>query len=179
MPTGRQQIQHARRDVVLDRLEVNALLGIEGREVVEEDLVARLVGGFEVDGFDLDEREIALTLFGRADLAGDRVAGAQIELADLGRRDVDIVRPRQVVVVRGAEESKAVGKAFEHALGEDQAVLLGLRLQDLEDQFLLAQAGGPTTARSFATWVSVVMFISFSLPISRTSPSFSSSIFSS
>ena len=50
--------------------------------------------------------------------------------------------PGQIVVFRRAEESEAVGQAFEHAFGEDQAVLFGLRAQDLEDQLLLAHAGG-------------------------------------
>jgi hypothetical protein len=40
-----------------------------------------------------------------------------------------------------AQEAEAVGQAFEDAFGEDQAVLLGLRAEDLEDQLLLAHAG--------------------------------------
>ncbi len=116
--------------------------GIERRQVVEENLVARDLGILEVDRFDLDQREVALAVLGRADLAGDGVAGAQIELADLRRRDVDIVRARQIVVLGRAEESEAVGQAFENALGEDEAVLFGLGAQDLEDQLLLAHAGG-------------------------------------
>ena len=99
-------------------------------------------GIFEVDRFDFDQREIALAVFRRANLAGDGVAGAQIELADLRRRDVDIVRAGQIVVFRRAEESEAVGQAFQHAFGEDEAVLFGLRAEDLEDQLLLAHAGG-------------------------------------
>ena len=61
--------------------------------------------------------------------------------ADLRRRDVDVVGPGQVVVVGRAQEAEAVGQDLEHALGEDQAALLGLRLEDLEDQLLLAHAG--------------------------------------
>ena len=49
--------------------------------------------------------------------------------------------PGQVVVVRRPQEPEAVGQHFEHALREDQAALLGARLQDLEDQLLLAHAG--------------------------------------
>ena len=49
--------------------------------------------------------------------------------------------PGQVVVIRGAQESEAVGQALQDAFGEDQAALLGLRLQDLEDQLLLAHPG--------------------------------------
>ena len=49
--------------------------------------------------------------------------------------------PGQVVVVGRAQESEAVGQHLEHAFREDEAALLGLRLQDLEDQLLLAHAG--------------------------------------
>jgi hypothetical protein len=47
------------------------LVRVERRQVVEEDLVARSLGRFEVDGLDLDEREVALALLRRANLAGD------------------------------------------------------------------------------------------------------------
>ena len=40
---------------------------VERRQVVEENFLARHVGRFKVDGFDLlDEREITLAFFGRA-----------------------------------------------------------------------------------------------------------------
>ena len=118
------------------------LVGIERRQVVEEDLVARFLGRLEVDGVDFDQREVALAFFRRADLAGDGVAGAQIEAADLRRRDVDVVRAGQIVVLGRAQEAESVGQAFQHAFREDEAALFRLRLQDLEDQLLLAQAGG-------------------------------------
>ena len=130
-----------------DGFQLQPLVGIERRQVVEEDLVARFLGRLEVDGVDLDEREVALAFLGRADLAGDGVAGAQIEAADLRGRDVDVVGAGQVVVLGRAQEAEAVGQAFEHAFGEDQAALFGLRLQDLEDQLLLAQAGGAGDAQ--------------------------------
>ena len=139
---GRQQIHHAAGVVILDGLELQALVGIERRQVVEEDLVARFLGRLEVDGVHLDQREVALAFLGRADLAGDGVAGAQVEAADLRGRDVDVVRARQVIVLRRAQEAEPVGQAFEYAFGEDQAALFGLGLEDLEDQLLLTQAGG-------------------------------------
>src|SRR4029453_11996751 len=71
------------------------------------------------------------------DLAGDSVPRLQVELSDLRRRDVDVVRARQVVVVWRPEEAEAVGQHLEHTLGEDEAALLLLSLQDLEDQLLL------------------------------------------
>src|SRR2546425_917636 len=48
----------------------------------------------------------------------------------------------KIVVFRGAEEAEAVGEAFEHAFGENEAVLLRLRAEDLEDQLLFAQPRG-------------------------------------
>ena len=50
--------------------------------------------------------------------------------------------PGQVAVLGRAQEAEAVGQDLEHALGEDQAFLLRLRAQDLEDQLLLLHGGG-------------------------------------
>jgi hypothetical protein len=130
-------------------------VGIQRRQVVEEDLVARFLGRLEVDRVHLDQREVALAFLGRANLAGDRVAGAQIEAADLRGRDVNVVGAGQVVVLGGAQEAEAVRQAFEHAFGEDQAALFRLRLQDLEDQFLLAKAGGVLHAHVLGDLVEV------------------------
>ena len=70
-------------------------------------------------------------------LSTDGVAGFQIEFADLGGRDINVVRPRKIVVIRRAEESsrQAISK---HALGRC-VLLFALRLEDLEYQILLAQ----------------------------------------
>ena len=116
--------------------------GIERREVVEENLVAGLLGRLEVDGLDLDQREVLLSLVRRADVAADGVAGLEVELADLRGRDIDVVRAGQVVIVGRAEEAVAVGEDFEHAFGKDVALFFALGLEDLEDEVLLAEAGG-------------------------------------
>ena len=108
----RHQVHDARRQVVGGRLELEALLRIERRQVLEEQLVARLVGRLEVDRLDLDQREVALAFLRRPDLPGHRVAGLQVELADLRRRDVDVVGARQVVVVGRAQEAEAVRAAL-------------------------------------------------------------------
>ncbi len=153
---GRQQIHHAAGEVVAHGFQLEPLVGIERRQVVEEDLVARFLGRLEVDGVDFDQREVALAFLGRADLAGDGVAGAQVEAADLRGRNVNVVGAGQVVVLGRAQEAEAVGQAFEHAFGEDQAALFGLRLQDLEDQLLLAQAGGAWHAHVLGDLVQVL-----------------------
>src|SRR5271170_3829535 len=90
---GGEQVHDAAADVLADGLHLDALLWIERREVVEEDLVAGLLGRLEVDGLDLDQREIFFALMRRADVAADGVAGLEVEFADLGWGDVDIVRP--------------------------------------------------------------------------------------
>ena len=137
---GRQQVHHASRVIVLGGLHLQPRLRIERRQVVEEDLVAGFLGRLEVDRVDLDQREVPLAFLGRADLAADRVAGAQIEAPDLRGRDVHVVGPGQIVVLGRAQESESVGQAFEHAFGENQAALGRLLLEDLEDQLLLAQS---------------------------------------
>ena len=67
--------------------------------------------------------------------------GAQVETADLRRRDVNVVGPGKVVVFGRAQEAEAVGQAFQHAFGEDESALFRLHLQDLENQLLFAEPG--------------------------------------
>ena len=137
-----EEVHDAGGELVRGRLEPDPPLRVERGQVVEEDLLLRAVGRLEVDRVHLDEGEVALVLLGRADLAADRVPGAQVELADLRGRDVDVVRPRQVAVLGGAQEAEAVGQDLEDALGEDEPFLLRLRAQDLEHQLLLLHRGG-------------------------------------
>ena len=137
-----QQVQHAPGKIFARRFHLQAPRRVQRRQVVKEDLVARDFGILEIDRFDFNQGEVALAVLGRADLAGDGVAGAQIEFADLRRRNVNIVRAGQVIVFRRAQKAEAVGQAFQHALGKDQTVLLRLGAEDLEDQLLLAHAAG-------------------------------------
>jgi len=118
------------------------LFGIERRQVVEVDLVARLLRVFEVDRVDLEQREITFTFLRRADVAFDRVAGAQAESADLRGRDVDVVGAGEVVRFRRAKESESIGKNFDDTLTDDVDLLLRELLQDREHQLLLAQRAG-------------------------------------
>ncbi len=137
-----EQVEHAPGEVFFGGFHLQAALRVERGQIVEEDLVARHLGVLEVDGLHLDQREVALAVLGRAHLPRNSVAGAQVKLADLRWRDVDVVGPGQVVVLRRAQEAEAVGQALEHPFGEDQAVFLRLGAQDLEDQLLLAHAAG-------------------------------------
>ena len=122
--------------------ENHRLVGKERREVLEQDLRLRVFRGLEVDLVDLDEREIALAVLRRADLAFDRVAGMQVETADLRRRNVDVVGAGEVARIGRAKEAEAVGQDFQHAFAEDAFALLRLAFQQREDQVVLAHPVG-------------------------------------
>src|SRR5690606_1382445 len=115
---------------------------IERGKIVEIDLVADPLGVLEIDGVDLQKREIALAFFGRADLAFYRIAGPQPEAADLGGADIDVVRPGQVVGVRGAQEAEPVGQDLDNALAGDFHLAGRQLLEYGEHQLLLAQGIG-------------------------------------
>ncbi len=118
--------------------QVQAVIRIERRQVVEEDLVPGYRGVFEIDQFHLEEGEIALAFLGGPDLAGDGVAGAKIKAPDLGRRDVNIIRPGEVIVIRGPQEPKAVRQYFQDAASENNPVFFHLGLEDGENELLLS-----------------------------------------
>jgi hypothetical protein len=82
----------------------------------------------------------------RPDVAANGVAGLEVELADLRRRNVDVIGAGQIVVIRRAEEAVAIGQNFKDALGEDVALFFALRLENLEDKVLLAETA---RARNF------------------------------
>ena len=87
---------------------------------------------------DAGQREIALAFLGPADLAFDRVAGAQAEAADDRRRDIDVVRTGEVIGLGRAQEAEAVVQHLDGARTHDLDAVFGLDLQDREHQVLLA-----------------------------------------
>src|SRR5262249_8437469 len=112
---------------------------------------------------DFDQREVTLAFLRGADLAGHRVTGAQIETADLRGRDINVVRTRKIVILGSAQEAETIRQAFENAFGEDETALLSLRLEDLEDQLLLAKTGGVENAHVFRDVVEVDNALVFEL----------------
>ncbi len=86
------------------------------RQVLEQHLALGRLRRFAVDGVDHRQREVALAVLGPADAAGDFVAGAQVEAADLAGRDVDVVGAGQVAGIVRAQEAEAVGQDFQHAV---------------------------------------------------------------
>src|SRR6202040_1792123 len=107
----RDQVKHPGRQILFRRiveLELDLLLGVKRRQIVEIDPVPQAVRLLEIDAGDLEQGKIALSVARRADLALDRVAGTQAEAAHLVRADVDVVRPWQVVRLRRAEKAESV-----------------------------------------------------------------------
>jgi len=92
---------------------------VQGRQVLEHQLVLGDLGGLVVDLVELGQGEVALPILGRADFTLDGIAGAQIETADLGGRNIDVVGAGQVGRFGGAQEAKAVGKDFQRAITKD------------------------------------------------------------
>ncbi len=140
LPDRRDQVHYAAAELLLFRLQAHVLRRVIRRQIIEENLLTRFFRWFEADCVDTNQSEIILTVFRRAHLAGDRIPRAQIEPADLRRRDIDVIRSRQVVVVGRPEEAETLGQGLENTLCEDQSFLLGLCLKNRKDQLLLAQA---------------------------------------
>src|SRR5262245_10612010 len=64
----RHEIHHASREVIAGCFESDGRLRIEWREVLEEKLLARLIGCLEIDRLHFDQREVALAFFRWPDL---------------------------------------------------------------------------------------------------------------
>src|SRR5207249_3537761 len=75
---------------------------------------------------------------GRPDLPRDDVTRAEVEASDLARGNVDVVGTRKVVVIGRPQEAEPVGEDLQDTLTRDETVLLSLRLQDGENEILLA-----------------------------------------
>ena len=144
-----QQVHDAAGEIVLGDFELDALLGVERSEVIEEDLVTRFFGRLKIDRVYLYKSEIAFAFLRRTDLAGDGVTRSQVKAANLRGGDVDVIGTREVVVLRRAEEAEAIGEALQDVFGEDETGFFGLALQDFEDQFLFTQTGDADDAKFF------------------------------
>ena len=148
----RDDVDDARREILLGRILVfhlQPLVRIERRQIVEIDLVARLFGVLEIERVDLEQREIALALFGAADVAVDGVAGAQAEAADLRGRDVDIVGAGQIIRFRRAQKAEAVRQHLDHAFADNVGLARRELLEDAEHQLLLAHGRGVLDLKLF------------------------------
>src|SRR5262249_1644946 len=93
-------VDNMRRSILLGLILVfhfESLIGVERCQVVEIDLGTRLLRIFEIDRIDLEQGEIALSFFRRANMSLDVVAGTQAETANLAWRNIDVVRSGKIV----------------------------------------------------------------------------------
>ena len=111
-------------------LQLDPALGVERSQVVEQDLVSRDLRVFVVDLLHLQKGEITLGVLRGPDLPGDRVAGSQIEPPDLGGGDVDVIRAREIVGIRGPEEPETVRKDLQDAFPIDEPLSFRVGLQE-------------------------------------------------
>src|SRR5688572_16536178 len=102
------QIDDTRGEILRKGFHLQLLFRIERREIVEKDFLSRLIRRFEVDRFNFDQCEIAFAFLRRTNLAADGVAGAKVKLPNLRWRDVNVVRPWQIVVLRRAEKAESI-----------------------------------------------------------------------
>src|SRR6202035_2341879 len=100
-----------------------ALIGKQRRQIVEIDLVLGFFGIFKIQRIDLEKGKIAFAFLRAADMAFDGIAGTQSEAADLRGRNVDVVGARQIVGVRRAQKSKAVGENLDDAFADNVGFL--------------------------------------------------------
>ena len=141
----RDDVDDASGDVLvaLDvALELHLLFGEQRRKVLEHHLVLVLFRPTAVDPVELVQRKVAFAVLGRAHLSFDHVAGVQVEAAYLARADIDVVGACGVAGIGAAQEAKAVGQDFQHAVGDDLFAGARALLDDREHQLLLAHAAG-------------------------------------
>ncbi len=127
-------------------LKTQMLVGVQRREVLEQDLVLAVFRRLTVDLVELDHCEIALAIFRRADFTFNGVTCVQVETADLRRRNVDVVGACKVGNVGRAQETEAVRQNFERAITIDRLALLRAVFQQRKDEFLFFQAVGAFNA---------------------------------
>jgi hypothetical protein len=100
--------------------------------------VPRLFRVLEIDGVDLEQREIALSVLGTADVSVDGIAGSQSEPPDLRGRYVDVVGTRQVVGFRRPQKAEPVGQHLDDAFADNIDFAVGQLFKDRKHQFLFA-----------------------------------------
>ncbi|MCY1231537.1 hypothetical protein D9M72_439900 [compost metagenome] len=124
-----------RLDVAFER---ERPVGVQRRQVLEHDAVLDRFGRLPVDLVHLDQCKVAFAVLGRTHFTLDRIAGVQVETADLGRADIDVIRAGQIRGFGRAQEAEAVGQHLQRAVSKDGFAHLGALLQDRKHQFLFA-----------------------------------------
>src|SRR6202021_3682738 len=110
---GSDQIDRTGRQVLgrsVAPLELQALGGMQRRQVLEQHLAARTLRRIKINFADLEQREITLAVLRRTYQSGYGIAGTQIEAANLAGRHINVV---------GAREVARIGRTWEpHACVE-------------------------------------------------------------
>ncbi len=141
----RHDVDDTGREILLGRILVFHLqpfVGIERRQIVEIDLVARLFRVLEIERVDLEQRKVAFAFLRAADMTVDGIARAQAETPDLRGRDVDVVGSRQIIRFRRAQKAEAVRQHFDDTFADDVGLARRELLEDAEHQLLLAHRRG-------------------------------------
>ena len=141
----RDDVDDAAGDVFLGldlALQLERLVRMQRRQILEQDLVLARLGRLAVDQVELGHRRVTLAILRRADLALDLVAGVQVEAANLRRRHINVVGVGEIRGFRRSQESEPVRQHFQHAVPVDALAALGQRLENGEDQLLLAESVG-------------------------------------
>ena len=132
-------VDDSHAEIAAGRLELDALVGISGPEIVEDGPRHTRCRRGPVDGVDPQKREISLPLLRRTQLAPDRISSPQLEALDLRRRDVDIVGPCEIAPFLAAQESVALVQDLEHPVGVQHGSGAEQMPLDTEDDVLLPQ----------------------------------------
>ncbi len=146
------EVDHATGEVfggAVAGLHLQALVGEQRGQVLEENLVLRVFRPIVVDRVDLEQGEVALAFLRRADLADDGVAGTQVEATDLAGRHIDVVRAGQIGRIRGAQEAETVLENLQHAVTGDFLAAFRVLFQQGENHVLLARTGHVVDAHLF------------------------------
>ena len=111
---------------------------IKRGQVVEVNLVPGFLGIVEIDPGHLRHAKVTLCLARCSDIPFNRIAGPQRELPQYLGRDIDIVRPRQIVRLFRPKEAKAILQNFQYPVAANLPAFLGMFLQDREHHLALA-----------------------------------------
>lgn len=95
-----------------------------------------------VDGIKPDQGKIAFVVFWDAHASFDGVARMQVEAADLGGRDIDVVGAGKIGRVRAAEEAEAVGQDFKRAGAGETLAFFHHLADDGKYEVLFAESVG-------------------------------------
>ena len=95
-----------------------------------------------VDGVNLHERKVAFVILRRTHFAFNGVARVQIKAADLGGRNVDVVRGGEIARIGTSQKTEAVGKDFKGTVAENLFAGFGAFFENRKHEFLFAHALG-------------------------------------